>query len=159
MSKVQRIIMSIGLIGYLLFLAFYMFFQWRGSAGMSMSLVEYIQNRSNLVPFKTIGNYITAWENGTMNTWTAVKNLLGNVLVFIPMGIFLPSLFRKLRRMSAYLLAFVLIILSAEVTQLLTQRGSFDIDDFILNLFGAWLGFLVWKTSFVQKWVGERRGE
>ncbi|MGR9050510.1 VanZ family protein [Halobacillus faecis] len=159
MSKVQRIIMSIGLISYLLFLTFYMFFQLRGSAGMSMSLVEYIQNRSNLVPFKTIRNYITAWENGTMNTWTALKNLLGNVLVFIPMGIFLPSLFRKLRRMGAYLLAFVLIILSAEVTQLLTQRGSFDIDDFILNLFGAWLGFLLWKTSFVQKWIGGRSHE
>ncbi|SDO03189.1 VanZ family protein [Halobacillus sp. SY10] len=154
MSKVQRIIMSLGFIGYILFLVFYMFFQSRGAAGMSLSLFEYIQSRSNLIPFKTIANYITALQEGTMNTWTAVKNLLGNVLVFTPMGIFLPALFRKLDRLRAFLLAFVLIILSAEVAQLLTQRGSFDIDDFILNLFGAWLGFKVWVTSLVQKWVG-----
>ncbi|MYL49809.1 VanZ family protein [Halobacillus litoralis] len=154
MSKVQRIFLGLGFIGYLLFLVFYMFFQLRGSAGVSMTLVEYIQSHSNLVPFKTIENYITALEKGTMDTWTAVKNLLGNVLVFIPMGIFLPSLFRKLRRLSPFLLAFVLIILSAEVMQLLTQRGSFDIDDFILNVLGAWLGFKLWKTTLVQKWIG-----
>lgn len=42
---------------------------------------------------------------------------------------------------------FIFII---EILQLFTRVGSFDIDDFILNMFGAVIGFAVWKTKIVQ---------
>ncbi|MGX9134968.1 VanZ family protein [Rummeliibacillus sp. JY-2-4R] len=32
-----------------------------------------------------------------------------------------------------------------EVIQLVTKRGSFDIDNFILNMLGALIGFKIWK--------------
>jgi glycopeptide antibiotics resistance protein len=37
-----------------------------------------------------------------------------------------------------------------EVLQLLTRRGSFDIDDIILNTLGALIGLTIWKTKAIQ---------
>ena len=33
--------------------------------------------------------------------------------------------------------------------QILTRRGSFDVDDFILNMIGAAVGYGVWKLQYV----------
>jgi glycopeptide antibiotics resistance protein len=44
-----------------------------------------------------------------------------------------------------------ILLLSVELIQLITRRGSFDIDDLILNMFGALVGFIAWKTKLVQK--------
>ncbi len=54
-----------------------------------LTLLEYIKYSSNFVPFKTINTYINALQDGTMNRDIAVKNLLGNFVLFLTMGIFL----------------------------------------------------------------------
>lgn len=37
------------------------------------------------------------------------------------------------------------IILFVEVIQFLFGRGSFDIDDIILNMVGIFIGYVIWK--------------
>lgn len=32
-----------------------------------------------------------------------------------------------------------------------------DVDDFILNMLGALIGFAIWKTKFVQRILSEKR--
>ena len=53
-------------------------------------------------------------------------------------------------QMLAFLI--MLIIFGIETTQFLFMRGIFDIDDFMLNMFGAMAGFFVWKMKIVQ-WI------
>lgn len=61
---------------------------------------------------------------------TAIKNLAGNMLLFSPMGLFIPLLFgKRIRSFWAFLLVMVVIIIFVEIIQFLTVRGSFDIDD------------------------------
>lgn len=117
-----------------------LFFQSRGF-GIEQPFMDYLRQAVNLVPFHTINGYIDAWRNGTMNWEIPFRNLLGNIVLFVPLGIFLPVLFRSMGKLRNWLPALLVILLSIETVQLLTRRGSFDIDDLILNTFGALLGF------------------
>ena len=91
----------------------------------------------NLVPFKTIDIY---------QTWG--KQNLGNFVMLLPLGIYLPLLYWKLRK--AYNLYGVLLIcfsvsVGIELLQLATSYRSADIDDVILNTLGGGAGFLVYQ--------------
>ncbi|MCG8409652.1 MAG: VanZ family protein [Bacteroidales bacterium] len=107
--------------------------------------------RSNFIPFKTIFNYINSFMKGHINTDIVVTNLIGNLVVFMPMGILLPSLFKKLRRFIPFVLVMVSMVAIIELLQLLLSAGSCDIDDLILNVLGAIMCFGVFKLKQVQK--------
>ena len=70
-------------------------------------------------------------------------NLAGNVVLFIPIGYFLPRLWGKMRNFLRFSFTCVLSICLVELLQLLTLLGSLDIDDLILNLCGMILGYLI----------------
>ena len=97
----------------------------------------------NLEPFSTIKMYLQ-FEYFNFSTW--IINLIGNIGVFMPFGVLLPIVFRSSFIKS--LLIFELGLLMLEVTQLITKRGSFDIDDFILNTIGYVFGFMSYKFTF-----------
>ena len=110
--------------------------------------LEQLRTNTNLVPFKTIALY---WRLLTTSTNTAlirhaVINLLGNIIMFIPLGWFLPSLWEKFRSFWRTILSVVLLMTSVEIFQLLTLLGSCDTDDLMLNVLGAAIGFVIYKT-------------
>lgn len=108
------------------------------------------KNSSNFVPFKTITTYILAIFDGSMNMYIPIENLFGNFMMFMPMGIYLPYLFKHLNKFSRFTISMSFLLIVIEVVQVVTRLGSFDIDDFILNMLGAWIGYGVWKTKVVQ---------
>lgn len=131
---------------YLFALAVILFMSSRGLGfAHELTLLEYIKYSSNFVPFKTINTYINALQDGTMNRDIPIKNLLGNFVLFLPMGIFLPILFKRLSIFKKYIITIILVLLSIEIIQVITRLGSFDIDDLLLNLLGAILGFSIYK--------------
>jgi glycopeptide antibiotics resistance protein len=79
-----------------------------------------------------------------------IKNLLGNLLLFLPMGIYLPYIFKKLYIFRNYFKYITLFLISIEIMQLILRRGSFDIDDFILNIIGAIIGFAIGKVKGIK---------
>lgn len=95
----------------------------------------------NIEPFRTIKLYVDL-ENGVSFTARLI-NLLGNVAVFIPFGLLLPLLNRKLGSIIALTLCMAPCILLLEALQMLLRLGSFDIDDLMLNLLGVWTGYIV----------------
>ena len=64
------------------------------------------------------------------------------------MGISL--LFEKTKHWKKYTVITVGMLLGIELVQFFGRLGSFDIDDFLLNLAGAMLGFCIWKTKIFQ---------
>ena len=152
MKKAFKIIISISFIFYLFALIVILFLQSRGfDWRSSLPLLEYIKTSSNIVPFKTIFTYVTAIFNGRMNIDIPIKNLVINLLLFLPMGIYLPLFIKKINKTSLFSIYAIALLFIVEVVQLLTKRGSFDIDDFILNMVGALIGFAVWKMKVVQR--------
>jgi glycopeptide antibiotics resistance protein len=102
----------------------------------------------NLVPFFTIKKYIIYHDHFNFDTW--FKNLFGNIVLFIPIGLFLPLFNKKYRHVLALAAASILLITIVELTQMLTRVGSFDIDDIILNTFGALIGLLITRSALRQ---------
>lgn len=92
---------------------------------------------TNFVPFKTIGLYIRCLRYDFIGTAIPLSNLMGNVLLFMPMAVFLPCLFPSTRRFFRFLLLMVAILVAVEALQLALCCGSCDIDDVILNLLGT----------------------
>lgn len=98
----------------------------------------------NLEAFRTIRLFLNVLNDQEYTT-AALINLGGNVILFIPLGFFLPQVFPKLRKFGRSMLATALIISAVELTQLFTLLGSCDIDDLILNVIGASIGYIIFK--------------
>ncbi len=81
--------------------------------------------------------------------WNGIANLLGNVLAFIPLGIFLPQCRKKCRTFLRVFIASFFLILFIELFQLFSAFGAFDIDDILLNMTGSMMGYGIW--IFLQK--------
>lgn len=108
--------------------------------------------RYNVVPFKEIRRFIVYYHQ--LGAFSVFVNLCGNVLAFVPFGIFLPILTNnKLKFFSVTVFTFNLTLI-VELTQLISKVGSFDIDDIILNTLGGIIGYLMF---FVWKSVNERK--
>ena len=90
----------------------------------------------NLEPFKTIGIYQTLG-----------KQILGNFVMLLPLGIYLPLLYARLRKAYSFfaVLLICLVSVAIELLQLATSYHSADIDDVILNTLGGGTGFIIYQ--------------
>lgn len=91
----------------------------------------------NYIPLRTFNYYLA----GTSPNKFSTENLLGNMFLFMPFGLFLPLLFHKTRGLSTFTFVCFLVSLSLETIQLATALGTFDVDDILLNTFGGLMGF------------------
>lgn len=142
--RVLRIIGIVAGVLYLIALTWILFngFQSKMEYGTWM---QYMSAHTNFVPFSTISFYLSSFTSGMMNNSIIVRNLLGNLLPFFPMGILLPMVFWRMKRFFWFLLTQFFVIVAFEAIQLFTTTGSFDVDDVLLNLVGAMIGWLIWR--------------
>ena len=103
---------------------------------------SYVAGGFNLVPFRGIARQIGSILNG-QDTARNTIYLVGNLIGFAPLGFFLPALFARQRRFAAFIITTALALICLELTQVLTMRGFFDIDDILLNAAGACFGFWI----------------
>ncbi len=115
------------------------------------NIFYYIKNKSfagNLGPFLTFDYnlkstiYLTLKEEFLLGPW-AMTMLLGNTLMFIPLGIFINLLNKKLSNIKVILIS-VFLPITIEIIQPLIGR-SFDIDDIITNILGILIGYYLTK--------------
>lgn len=112
-------------------------------------LRTYINNSVNIIPFHTITSYISKF-NSLYDTKTIILNLFGNIIALMPMALFLPLLFKKQQKIKSFLITIILIVLGIEFTQFITLSGSCDIDDLILNVFGALIMYIILNVKSVK---------
>ena len=118
------------------------------------SIWEYIRYSVNPIPFKTIFGYVKdVMERGHYMVNLAVRNVFGNFILFYPMGVFLPCLFKRVRMIRQTALISLCTILAVEIIQLIFRRGIFDIDDLILNIAGWILGTLTLSIPMIRKYM------
>ena len=92
---------------------------------------------SNFVPFKEMFRY-------SIGSRLFIKNVLGNIIMFIPYGFF-ASYYLDLKKPISIILLSLLVSSSIETTQLVIGR-VFDIDDIILNILGGIIGFCLYRS-------------
>lgn len=107
---------------------------------------------SNIIPFATIIGYISGMISNDINTGIVIINLVTNLLLFAPMGFFIPMLFQdKIKNTKQFLIIIIILTFLVEIIQFITYRGSTDIDDIILNTIGASIVYMLMKTKAVKK--------
>ncbi|MDD3401740.1 MAG: VanZ family protein [Hespellia sp.] len=139
----MRIAGKILFASYLVFLVYFLIFSdWYGRSG------EMSNYRYNLVLFKEIRRF---WENqATLGTFAVFENLAGNILIFIPLGFFVPMASRYKSFFASLLCTFGLS-LCVEIFQLITKVGSFDVDDLLLNTIGGIIGHLIFAIFYALR--------
>lgn len=109
---------------------------------------------NNFVPFKTILEIIRAG-----NTMTIMLQIGGNILLSLPYGVVLNLTVRKREWLYGFLPFLFPIII--ELLQVIIGLGigvqyrSFDVDDFLLNVLGAYFGILLCHCfpSSLKDWL------
>ena len=90
----------------------------------------------NLVPT------VFQWLNGEVTIGNWVKTMIiGNLLMFVPMGVFLSLIFKKINYRNIFKIA-ILIPVVVEILQPVVGR-SFDVDDIIMNFLGILIGYFM----------------
>lgn len=86
---------------------------------------------SNFIPFKEIFRY-------NIGSRLFVKNIIGNVLLFLPYGYFI-SFYLKNKKIIPSTILTLVVSTTIEIVQLNIGR-TFDVDDIILNTIGGIIG-------------------
>ena len=150
MKKVLKIAVWSAFVFYCLVLL-YIFILDRISHIRAYESIRDFLLRVNLIPFRTVYEYIDKIINNRINVDTAITNLIGNIIVFLPMGAFLPCLFHKMRSFKKTILTVFFIVLGIELLEIILAMGAFDIDDFIFNLGGAMIGYALVCIPFIKQ--------
>ncbi|MBO6195397.1 MAG: VanZ family protein [Bacilli bacterium] len=125
----------------ILLLIFYLFLVGLFSqAIIPKSSIDLSKNSINIIPLKIIYDTIAELKKGNIDY--LIISLLGNIVMFIPIGYFIKILW-NCNNKKTILLGF-LISLFIETSQLFIGRET-DIDDLLLNTFGVIIGIVLYK--------------
>ncbi len=89
----------------------------------------------SVIPFIS---YIEACQSSSLIEW---RNILINIVMFIPAGILLPCVIKHQWSLTKLILSIALFSFIIEIAQMLTNRGIFELDDIINNTLGFIIGY------------------
>jgi glycopeptide antibiotics resistance protein len=92
----------------------------------------------NFVPFKTIGVYLVNLDSGY---W--VGQMIANLLLLLPVGLLGPIVLPWMDRWARVLAVSVALSAAIELAQLWVPDRSADVDDVLLNVAGALMGYAI----------------
>ena len=110
---------------------------------MFFQIVTYqdvISYGNNFIPFKELTRY-------PIGSSLFYRNVIGNILLFMPYGFFASYYLRLDKKKIALLLIFIVSI-SIEIVQLVIGR-CFDVDDILLNIIGGMLGYFLYRLLYL----------
>lgn len=147
-GKGRKVLLRLLFLVYGAAMIWLLFGQRIGENGVTIDFSARGENY-NFIPLETIKLYWNVLQNSTNQALLlhAVINLVGNVVLFIPLGWFLPYNWEKYRFVFKTLFLVLLLMVAVEAAQYFTLLGSCDVDDLILNIFGALVGYCLWKIG------------
>ncbi|MGH1287638.1 VanZ family protein [Bacillus toyonensis] len=111
----------------------------------------------------------TVWDISRYETWIRVSQInltlfdtagsttyLLNIVLFMPLGFLLPTIWSQFRKMKNTVCAGFFFSLAIELNQLLNNRIT-DIDDLFTNTLGAIVGYVIYRVLF--KMICKREGK
>ncbi|MBQ3544697.1 MAG: VanZ family protein [Lachnospiraceae bacterium] len=129
-------------VSRLLFIVYLLFLLYFLLVSESMGRVTSDHYRYNLKPFVEINRFYNLF--GTDSDLKAILNIYGNIICFIPFGLYFTWILKREKRLfiKIFLMTFI-FSLTIETIQLFCKIGIFDVDDLILNTFGGVIGYVL----------------
>lgn len=111
-------------------------FSLTGISPMSGFHIDIRISEISFIPFEGIIEML----QGGITTHSFI-NIIGNIVMFMPIGFLLPLIYTKINSYKKVLVIGFCTSLLIELSQLFLTRGT-DVDDLILNTLGSILGYL-----------------
>lgn len=108
--------------------------------------------RNNFIPIKTTFDNLISDIQHDMGI-APFKQILGNIIMFIPIGFYIPIINNKKKFKEVVLAGFIFSV-GIELTQFIINTiigynyRSTDVDDIILNTLGAIIGYILLKLAY-----------
>lgn len=105
-------------------------------------------NRGNLygsVNFDLFSSYKEAYHKMEISLF---RNIVLNMLLFVPFGFLLPFYSEKFQKVYRVVLIGLLSSVLIETLQYVTKIGIFEIDDILNNTIGVLIGCCFWKIGY-----------
>lgn len=67
-----------------------------------------------------------------------------NIIMFMPLGFLLPLIWKNMRKLNTVVVTSLVYSFFIEICQLFNRRNT-DIDDLLMNVVGAIIGFFIYK--------------
>lgn len=142
-KKTINILLIVPFVFYMGFLLWNILFKYVSPIEV-FSCNRYFSRTINLIPFNDIiqGNYNKL-------------DLFGNIILFVPLGIYISILLDKNKTLKNILIILI-VSLVFESCQYIFGIGATDITDIITNTFGGVIGIYVYKMLILLFKGGER---
>lgn len=140
-NRTHRVLKWAFFILYMIVLIYLVFF------AESMGRTGHTGYVYNLRPFREIKRYWKYLGRADRMGMIALLNIVGNILAFVPFGIFVPLLSDGKCQFVAVFFSTFCMTLSIELLQLITKVGTFDVDDILLNCVGGVLGYCLYAVA------------
>lgn len=95
-----------------------------------------VYHHATVLPF--FATYREAWNEWSLVDW---RNLILNILMFVPIGFCFPFLSKNFQKLQCTYLAGFIMTLFIETLQFFTGRGVFETDDLFNNFMGTAIGY------------------
>lgn len=134
-------------LGILIFLVYIVVFLF-----LLISLMNYYESHNelkkyiNILPVNRLVEYFQS-SIKTGNLRLAELKVFGNIILFMPIGFFIPLLWNLKEELSVLFCGFLISVI-VELSQFFLNLGA-DVDNLILNTLGTLLGYLLY--IFCQK--------
>lgn len=92
--------------------------------------------------------YMEAWYSADMVQW---RNLVLNIMMFVPIGFLLPFGLKIFRKPWVTYISCLLITLCIESLQYMFRCGMFEVDDLINNTLGGLIGYGCFRLVIMLK--------
>lgn len=123
---------------FILLICLTMFIGRSGFGLINSKYLKYYIDSINIIPFKTIIGFVFGNQNANIKFY----NLIGNLVVLMPISLLLTLKDDKYKKIKNQFLSLSIIVVIIEFLQLILSTGSFDVDDYILNVGGGLLFFI-----------------
>lgn len=140
----RRVVLEAVFVGYLVAVAYVTVFAYWYPGRDDSSATRWMVN---LVPLGTIFELARP-----EHIFQATRQLAGNIALFVPFGVLLPTLNVRFRSVGQLAIAAVAASGSIELLQFALRLAgvmnrSVDVDDVILNTLGAMAGWAIWRWA------------
>ena len=98
--------------------------------------------------FVPLWSYREAFGDGGVARLGVARSIILNILITIPLGYFLPAVYRELKhRYRLSILTVVVISVITEIIQLISRTGLCETDDVINNTIGGIIGLVSYMVA------------
>ena len=135
-------------LAYMIFLVYVMVvyqrqidFSWIVTGGFTR-LNFLMSDMTNFQLFATVNRYLAVLDRPS-GFGLFLYNIIGNMVILIPFGYLLPIVNKAVRKWWIFFLVALAFILMMEMMQYFSMSGTLDVDDVMLNMIGALIGYVL----------------